>query len=571
VIGGFLLYFLVFYSGVYVGVQKDIQTVKNLKAFMKTAQDVFTSGNPTSYELKIEKLNYRPDHKWRLHLSPADKPELEVPTYFRMTVLFIPGDPEKAYDYKNVHFREDMIFFAEMNPADVLAETLAKEEGWKHCPYDKMAKKLAKVIKAFNESKDFYNKEQLSKAYLALKEAREVWEQLLEKGCETPIFSKAAQKSIPITARIGEAWIPLSNKTFLYNPELPLDLVILTITQPANTEKVFLDLGAVHVGWIISRYVTATPELKIIFNPIANTKEAQALIKNITRHMPNTKNFEPKTTFAICDGKEILSCEEPCERDDFLYFIEENFPEIPLQPCEIKLKENHRLIIISDECSKKLADERKALCVKPPEPIEVEPDDGDREDGDKDEPKDGDKRDDNGEKEPICGNGIVEEREECDGDVACSEIKGPGWTGKAYCIECKEIDTTGCIPPCKFNGVIYEHGDVREEKRVGCVTIKDVCQNGNWVEIEIPDEPRLCPEQDGVCKGTTQKCNVTTRAWTHCDYEENSKQYGNGKVVYVEEEEGYKWCHDGLDNDCDGYCDDIFLPDCPKGPESKCK
>lgn len=116
---------------------------------------------------------------------------------------------------------------------------------------------------------------------------------------------------------------------------------------------------------------------------------------------------------------------------------------------------------------------------------------------------------------PGCGNGVIEEGEECDGPAECSVIDPERYvSGTAECIEtCTRYNTTNCVRSCE-NGQLRCNANLIEE-----------CYDNEWSEIEdCADGDLLCFSSMGSteCRelGEYVTCNEIFQCYRTCEGDE---------------------------------------------------
>lgn len=122
-------------------------------------------------------------------------------------------------------------------------------------------------------------------------------------------------------------------------------------------ELLFVDTGIMDLGWWEFSAVTAMPDTKIVVNPIDASPESWSYLKDAIGYMPSTIGFQPKATFALCDGNVIVEdfldlCGPkegvPCEKE---YFLRIPRPDYGLSRCTAAMDDSQVLVTISPDCS----------------------------------------------------------------------------------------------------------------------------------------------------------------------------------------------------------------------------
>lgn len=119
-------------------------------------------------------------------------------------------------------------------------------------------------------------------------------------------------------------------------------------------ESLFVDAQRLDLGWWNLRSASATPQQRFVFSFDGSDPHLLDAARALAAALPNSANFEPKTTFALCSGASMLPCAGACEREDFRSLLV-SLP--PLQPCTNPDAE--KLITFSDACV-------TGLCIEPP-------------------------------------------------------------------------------------------------------------------------------------------------------------------------------------------------------------
>lgn len=142
----------------------------------------------------------------------------------------------------------------------------------------------------------------------------------------------------------------------------PLSFPFLPYFAPK--ERLFLDSGSIDYGWWRERFVTALPEMRVIFNPLEDSDRIWNTMESVVSVLPDTSGFPFNITFGFCDGDSVsdMLCNsgQPCEKTDFLGLLS-NYRS-SLNKCAAHLSGYHFLVTLSDSCGPDIAD---GVCVKP--------------------------------------------------------------------------------------------------------------------------------------------------------------------------------------------------------------
>ncbi len=134
-----------------------------------------------------------------------------------------------------------------------------------------------------------------------------------------------------------------------------------------DRKESIIDAEEIDYGWWRFRFITALPEMHVIFIPEDIEDKTWNIMKNLTRIFPDTQNFHVKITFGFCDGNTLLEniCGgKPCEREAFLKVLD--FYRAKASPCNTALEKNYILVTVSQSCRQ--ARISQGICVKPVSP-----------------------------------------------------------------------------------------------------------------------------------------------------------------------------------------------------------
>jgi len=136
-------------------------------------------------------------------------------------------------------------------------------------------------------------------------------------------------------------------------------------------KKLFIDDSNLDMKWFNLRYVVAMPSSRVIFSLGENSDAAWDLVRNITKHMPNSAGFKNRVTFGFCSGNTIKEnfCGEKekdlCDQKEFLMKLEEK-PAPGFFKCTRTVsgvQERYRFVEISSSCSGTF----RGICITTPD------------------------------------------------------------------------------------------------------------------------------------------------------------------------------------------------------------
>lgn len=126
-------------------------------------------------------------------------------------------------------------------------------------------------------------------------------------------------------------------------------LTIPILLKPG--EDMLISRGTLDLNWTQLSYVTATPQMTIIFNPINTDDATYGLMASIAEAFPDTERLDPKVLFNVCDGGSLLTSSHS-DGGEFARAVRSIPPgsRMPYSPCTASLSSSQVLVTIDPAC-----------------------------------------------------------------------------------------------------------------------------------------------------------------------------------------------------------------------------